>query len=291
MFSSVLSVLLMGMLPVLGLPGPEGVTLRDLAIAAPSPYLAADPRMQLAIAGRLSASGVLVLDLESGQVVYARDSGTERPMASLTKLMTAILIVERHDLSAFVTVPKTPMPGGGEHLPLGQEFTVGDLLTALLVASDNDAAVALAIVDAGTTEAFVAAMNERAVPLGLKHTSFANPVGLDDPRQWSTPQDLAWLTRAALRYPEIAARLGKPGATIRSRQGQSVYLTHTHAFLHIEGSSVIAGKTGTTLGAGQCLMSVVAVGNRRYIVVLLKSLERYKDMQAILDALRSPTLL
>lgn len=290
MFSSVLSVLLMGMLPVLGVPGAEGVTLQNLAIAAPSPYLAAEPRMMLDIAGRFSASGVLVLDLESGQVVYARDGGTERPMASLTKLMTAILIVERHDLAEWVMVPRTPMPGGGEHLPLGQEFTVGDLLTALLVASDNDAAVALALYDAGTTEAFVAAMNERAVPLGLKHTSFANPVGLDDPAQWSTPQDLAWLTRAALRYPEIAHRMGKSGATIRSRQGQSVYLTHTHAFLR-EHSSVIAGKTGTTLGAGECLISVVTAGNRRYIVVLLKSLERYKDMQAILDALASPTLI
>ncbi len=291
MFASVLSVLLMGMLPVLGLPGPERVTLQAFAIAAPSPYLVAEPRMQLAIAERFSASGVLVLDLESGQVVYARDSGTERPMASLTKLMTAILIVERHDLSEWVTVPKIPMPGGGEHLPLGQEFTVGDLLTALLVASDNDAAVALALHDAGTIEAFVQSMNERTVPLGLRHTSFANPVGLDDPRQWSTPLDLAWLTRAALRYPEIASRMGKPGATIRSRQGQTVYLTHTHALLHIEGSSVIAGKTGTTLDAGQCLISVVAVRNHRYIIVLLKSLERYKDTQAIIDALKNPILI
>ena len=127
-------------------------------------------------------------------------------------------------------------------------------------------------------------MNGRAVALGLHHTLFRNPTGLDAVGQESTPQDLGWLAMFALRNPEIHSRLSTRGARIQSRGGQIAYLTHTHALLHAE-TAVTAGKTGTTEGAGECLMSVVEREGRRYLVILLNSLQRYTDMRRILDIL------
>lgn len=234
----------------------------------------------------LSASGVLVVDLDSGQTLYAYASEVARPMASLTKLMTALIIVENHSLDEWVRVPKSAeeVIGNRAYIVAGEEYTVGDLLSALLIASGNDAAVTLAQFHAGSIFAFVQQMNERAVALGLHHTSFRNPTGLDAAEQKSTPQDLGWLAMFALRNPEIRSRLSTRGARIRSLGGQIVYLTHTHALLHAE-TSVVAGKTGTTEGAGECLMSVVEKEGKTYLVVLLNSLERYADMRRILDIL------
>jgi serine-type D-Ala-D-Ala carboxypeptidase (penicillin-binding protein 5/6) len=240
---------------------------------------------------------VVILDAESARRLYGRQHDVRRPMASLTKLMTALIIVENHALTEAVRIPSGAenMQGNRAFLVVGEQFTIGDLLSAMLIASANDAAYTLAAFHSGSQEEFVRAMNDRASALGLKATSFANPTGLDDPTQWSTPQDIAWLTLAALRHPAIQKRLSTRGMTIRSVQGTSIALTHTHALLHASrpliadasraSSTVLAGKTGTTDSAGQCLMTVVGEGNRRYVVVLMDSLQRYQDMRSILDAL------
>jgi D-alanyl-D-alanine carboxypeptidase (penicillin-binding protein 5/6) len=154
----------------------------------------------------------------------------------------------------------------------------------MLVPSANDAAVALAVHHSGSIEAFVVEMNARAATLGLVQTSFANPAGLDAPLQYSTPQDIAWLTMAALRHPAIQKRLGMRGVRIASLQGTEIPLTNTNALLHASGP-VKAGKTGTTSGANECLMSVVEENGHRYVVVILDSLQRYEDMSTILAAL------
>lgn len=289
MFAPVLSVLLMGMVPVLGVQTTDSLALSSLRIASPSPLLAAESPRTLKLTDTFSASGILVMDFDSGQVLFERDARVARPMASLTKLMTALLIAEKHDLNEWVTVPKgiSAVDGTVAYLPEGQQFTVGDLLTALLVSSANDAAQTLAVHHSGSVGAFVEEMNERSRSLGLKQTSFSNPVGLDAEYQWSTPRDIAWLSTFAMRNPEILSRMGMRGARIQSKQGQPIYLTHTHALMHAD-TAVLAGKTGTTNGANQCLMSLVKGGERRYLVVLLNSLQRYKDMQEIIDALDVP---
>jgi len=124
-------------------------------------------------------------------------------------------------------------------------------------------------------------MNLRAKALGLNATSFANPAGLDHPRQWSTPKDIAWLTVYALQHPAIRERMGTSSKMIYSKEGTSISLSHTHALVHEHGE-VVGGKTGTTDAAGQCLVSVVDHGGREYIVVLLNSLHRYTDLKSIL---------
>jgi D-alanyl-D-alanine carboxypeptidase len=236
----------------------------------------------------LSASGIAIVDLRSGQNVYVKQHKIQRPMASLTKLMTALLIVENHEMNEVVTVPQnvTNAVGNKAYLPPGNRFTVGDLLSALLINSANDAALTLAQHHSGSVSAFVADMNERALKLGLTSTSFRNPSGLDHPAHWSTPQDIAWLTMFTLRYEEISERLGRSGARIASvgTNDDPIQLYHTHALLHAQ-NPVIAGKTGTTNDAGQCLISIVKTEERDLLVVLLNSNQRYKDMETILEIL------
>ena len=282
MYRSLLATLLLGLFPATQDMNTDGITLENMAIAPPS--------SELLLEDRLSASGVVIFNRESGQLLFTKEHKIQRPMASLTKLMTALIIIENHELDEMVTIPQSVVDSIGHkaYLPPGKNFTVGDLMSALLVNSANDAALTLAQFHSGSTPAFVAEMNERALELGLRSTSFRNPSGLDHPAHWSTPQDIAWLSMFVLRYPEIADRLGKSGARIVSREGDTIQLYHTHALLHKPSDTtaeVLAGKTGTTADAGQCLMSIVESDNTQYVVVLFNSAERYQDMKTILSAL------
>lgn len=285
MYGPLLSVMLMGLIPVWGLQSTSHADPASLSVAPPTPHRASGATL-VGAQKRLSASGVIVMDLDSGQTLYERDADKGRPMASLTKLMTALLIVENHAMDEMVTVPQdiVDVQGNVVDLPPGDRFTVGDLLSALLIMSANDAAVTLARFHSGSQSDFVRAMNDRARELGLRHTTFVNPTGLDAADQQSSPRDLSWLTMYVFHRPEIAERMGKRGAQISSAKGVTIYLTHTHALLHGD-SAVRAGKTGTTDAAGQCLLSVVDAHGRRYLVVLLRSLDRYADMRMILDVL------
>lgn len=295
MVGSLLSVFLMGLLPVWGLQSGAEAALPSVSVAPPAARTL-DRAQSTALRRSLSASGIVVTDLASGQTIFEVDADEPRPMASLTKLMTALLIVERHSLDEVVTVPQdiNDVQGNIANLPPGDRFTVGDLLSALLIMSANDAAVTLARFHSGSQSAFVQEMNARALALGLRRTVFGNPTGLDAGDQKSSPRDLAWLTIYALRRTPIADRMGMRGAQIKSREGNVLYLTHTHALLHADSSVrtgqpglpvVRAGKTGTTDAAGQCLLSIVEADGRRYVVVLLRSLDRYGDMRLVLDTL------
>jgi len=284
--SSVLSALLLGLFPVVAdiPPSPPPIaSLMGVPIAPPAERVSIDRR--------LSASGIIVVDLASGQMVYGMQADIERPMASLTKLMTALIIVETHDLDEWVPVPKdiAETPGSVAYLPAGDRFTVGDLLSALLIPSANDAAVTLARFHSGSTEAFVKEMNARAAALGLTGTQYANASGMDDPRQWSTPRDIARLVSFIQNEPAIRERMALKGTVIRSKGGQEISLTHTHALLRANNPLVEEGKTGTTNAAGQCLVSVVGKDAHEYVVVLLRSQKRYDDMQAILASLFGST--
>ncbi len=283
MVSPLLSIFLMGLVPVWGLQGKEPVDLREMHVAAPIAR-AANAEEHRVLERRLSASGAIVVDLDSGQTVFSLNADVTRPMASLTKLMSALLIVENHDLEEVVTIPRDipDVTGNVVQLPPGDQFTVGDLLSALLIMSANDAAVTLARYHSGSLSAFVNEMNARAEELGLRHTVYANPTGLDADAQQSTPRDLAWLSMYVFRHPALAERMSTRGLTIESRKGIKIYLTHTHALLHAD-TAVIAGKTGTTDAAGQCLLSIVRRAQRRYVVILLRSLDRYADMRTVLD--------
>lgn len=288
MYRSIIAALLFGLVPV-SLPP------KDSAVPAIESLAISPPSIPLEIDSRLSASGVLILDAKSGQKLYGKQIDVRRPMASLTKLMTAIIIFENHELDELVTIPykAARIEGNSAYLPVGEDFTVADLLSAVLIASANDAAYTLAVFHSGTVEAFAEEMNARTKALGLKDTRFKNPIGLDSFEQWSTPQDIAWLAAFAMSYEELFSRLSKRGARIRSMQGSYIDLVHTHALMHTNGSlsedlaKVVAGKTGTTDAAKECLFSLVDFEGRSYLVVLLYSSQRYMDMRAILDTIES----
>ncbi len=268
MFGPLLSLFLMGMVPVWGLSPDTSVISKEVSVAPPALAM----RDELPdFARRLSASGIIITDLQSGQTVFQKNASAIMPMASLTKLMTALLIVENHALDERVRVPDDidHVEGNSVHLPSGDTFTVGDLLSALLIVSSNDAAVTLARYHSGSEQAFVQAMNARAQVLGLTDTHYDNASGLDSRLQVSTPRDIALLATFVMRIPEIASRMSTADTSITSESGRTMTLSHTHTLLHGNHSSVIAGKTGTTDGAGQCLLSIVEEKNRKYVVVLL----------------------
>lgn len=283
----VLSVFLMGLVPMPSAPQPSSNLIAQLTLPAPAPKESADfPGRSFTRA--VSASGIVILDLQSGQELFARHAEQKRSVGSLTKIMTAVIIAESHGMDDIVTIPAdiAKTEGSVANLPPGAHFTVGDLLSALLISSANDAAETLAVFHSGSESAFVAAMNERARMLGLRNTSFANPSGLDDTDQWSSARDIAWLAAYALRDADIRSRMATEHTSIKSTEGRVVALEHTHMLLK-KGTPVIAGKTGTTLAAGQCLFSLVTEGGREYVVILLGSRERYVDLRAVLRVLSS----
>lgn len=185
---------------------------------------------------------------EDGGVVASRDARAARPMASITKLMTAIVTLEHARLSDVVTVDPRAA-GTGEatvFLQPGEKLTVAELLRAMLVRSANDAAEALALyVGDGSQERFVALMNAKAVPLGLRQTRYANPHGLDAPGHVSSARDITALLRYALGIPFIRDALERSHVEV---PGEGVFET-TDDLLE-SWPPLIAGKTGHTAGAG-----------------------------------------
>ena len=155
----------------------------------------------------ISAASAILIDGESGRVLYAQNAEEERPIASITKLMTALVAVESHpDLSEVVTIrPEwTGVEGSSMYLKAGEELTLEALLYGLLLASGNDAAVAIAGFCAGDVDTFVAWMNDKAAELGMEHTHFENPNGLNDEGHYSTAADMAALARVVMEHEALA---------------------------------------------------------------------------------------
>ncbi len=158
------------------------------------------------------------MDARSGQVLLSKHPDARRPIASTTKLMTALLTLESGKLNATFTAPAyNASPAESKiNLRRGERMKVRDLLTALLLESANDAAVDLAVGISGSREAFVAKMNARARQLGLRNTHYENPVGLDSPRNYSSARDLATLARLLMTKPRFAGIVDRTGATLES---------------------------------------------------------------------------
>lgn len=285
MLRPLLAALLMGMFSPLE-SGEQGVAsvIRNVTLAPPAQEESFNSFSLLA--EELTASGFLITDLQSGMPLFGKDADVPRPIASLTKLMTALIIAENHEMNEWVALPPDIelVQGNIAYLPSGHHFTVGDLLSATLIGSANDAAIALARYHSESVEEFVNEMNARARELGLQRTSYANPVGFDSQEQKSSPQDVLWLTSFLQRFPAIRNRMGLRGVRLVSLEGARVTLSHTHALLHAD-TPVIAGKTGTTEAAGECLLSIVRGKERDYAVVLLHSANRYADMRKVLEAI------
>jgi D-alanyl-D-alanine carboxypeptidase (penicillin-binding protein 5/6) len=216
------------------------------------------------------AASAIVVDGRNGEVMFEKRADDRRSIASTTKLMTALLALERARPNEVFTAPRyDALPIESQiNLRTGERMKVKDLLTALLLESANDAAATLARNISGSQEAFVAAMNERAEELGLEDTSYANPIGLDDPANYSSARDLAGLARLLLSRPRFARIVDTPVAELESGAVPRVIDNRNRL---VSSTPWVSGvKTGYTGSAGYVLVgSATGRGGAKVISVVL----------------------
>lgn len=219
-----------------------------------------------------------------GQPLWAGNADARLPLASLTKLMTAVLVVEHGRLTDEVVVSRTAARETGARLGLkaGERYAAGDLLAAMLVRSANDACRALADAVGGDQAGFVVRMNARAAALGLSHTHFTDACGHDDPAQVSSARDLALLARAALARPAIATAAAKREFVLVSATGRRLPMRSTNALLGgLRGARGL--KTGYTPAAGRCLVAVAERDGVEVLAVLLHAPDRWWDSAGLIE--------
>ncbi|CAN5659702.1 hypothetical protein BH23CHL2_BH23CHL2_19950 [soil metagenome] len=254
-----------------------------LLIALVAPIIGSTPA--IGASPDVVADQWIILDGPTGTVIAADDPDTRRPMASLTKIMTAVVALEHGHLDMPVTITNgDKMPESSAGIFVGTTSPLRTLLHALLLASGNDAAMAIAravggsavFENDGARAQFVTWMNEKAQELGMDDTRFANPHGLDQDGHYSTPADLAVLTRYALTVPEFREIFGT-----LTFAAQGYEFVHGNQLPYLM-DNVVGGKTGWTDGCGRCLIEVVRNGDREIIIVLMGSdLSWYDDAIAL----------
>jgi D-alanyl-D-alanine carboxypeptidase (penicillin-binding protein 5/6) len=232
-----------------------------LVAAAPGSAVAAEPPPRVP-----TAQAAIVIDALDGTVMFAKRPDTERSIASTTKLMTAMLSLEAAEPEDVFTAPAYHPQAAESRINLreGERMSVQDLLEALLLESANDAAVALAENISGSRQAFVDEMNDRAAELGLDHTSYANPIGLDEEGNHSTARDLARLARILLQNPRFARIVDTPEARLET--GIRPRVVENRNDLIARYPWVDGVKTGYTTDAGNVLVGAAARGPRARVV-------------------------
>lgn len=224
-----------------------------------------------------AASAVVMAS--DGQCLYEKDADSRMLIASTTKIMTALVCIEQAELDEIVT-PKPrhcEVEGSSMYLKAGEDYTVRELLTGLLLASGNDAALALADYVGGSEEGFVRLMNQKAQQLHLTNTSFANPHGLDAEGHASTARDLARLMLACMENDAFRELNATVAAEIHGQ-----YL-HNHNRLLTDCPGCIGGKTGYTQAAGRCLVSCCERDGLRLVCVTLSDPDDWRDHKNLYD--------
>ncbi len=245
--------------------------LSQTGMAASQP----DPFPQVAAAYRVEIGGL---------VVWKKQADKQLPPASLTKLMTALLVLEQGRLEDVATISQaaTHETGSRLGLKLGDRLRVQDLLAATLLQSANDACHALADHLAGNEAAFVKQMNRRAQELGLRDTRFQNACGHDAPGHHSSTQDLARLAHVLLKHPQVLTLTSQTHATISTLEGKQYNVPNKNALVgRYEGA--LGLKTGYTANAGKCLVAYAKRGQHEVLLIMLHGQDRWWDAVDILD--------
>ena len=201
------------------------------------------------LAVETSAASAILMDADSGRVLYERNADRKMLIASTTKILTALVAIEEGDLHDSVKVSREAAytEGSAMYLTEGEALTLEALLYGVLLCSGNDAAVAVAQHVGGSVKGFVALMNEKAQELGMEHSSFANPNGLDDEQHYSTARDMAKLARAALENETLMRIASTRSVTIGGR----TMTNHNKLLRYVDGC--LGLKTGYTKAAGRSL--------------------------------------
>lgn len=216
----------------------------------------------------LSASGMALIDLDSNTLLYTKNSNQEYTIASITKIATALAVIRNYNLDEVATVSyrAASINGSKIYLNAGEKITVRELIYGMLIASGNDAAIALA--DHYGEDKLLLKMNELSKELGLQKTHFLDASGLTSENR-STPNDLAILAKAALSEPIIRDAAQTIAYTIRSVDGSNEHLIHTTNRLLKNYPDIIGLKTGYTDEAKYCLISASERNNHKILLVLL----------------------
>jgi len=235
-------------------------------------------------APRITADAGILMDFATGTVLFEKKAHELRHPASLTKIMTAVVVLDKCPLQDVVTVPPeaTRVPGSTAGVRAGQKFTVEDMLYSLLMESANDVAVTLAVHVAGSVEAFAGLMNAKAFSIGARNTHFSNPHGLTAKDHLTTAYDLALIARHALQYPLFAETVRTRVAEIDRLDKDVVMRLHnTNRLLqHFEGADGV--KTGTTTASGRSLVASATRDDHKLVSVVLHSDSRWDDAARLL---------
>ena len=229
--------------------------------------------------GAISAGSAILLDAQTGRVLYERQAERQSLIASTTKIMTALVICEQTNVLDRVRIPKEAVgiEGSSMYLKEGEILTVQDLLYGLMLHSGNDAAVALAIYCGGTVEGFAELMNDKAQRLGMKGSHFVNPNGLDNPEHYSTAKDMAILASYAMENPIFY----KTVSTKTVKIGDRYLRNHNKLLWSLEGADGV--KTGFTKAAGRILVSSCTRRGRRLICVTMNDRDDWNDHKTLME--------
>jgi D-alanyl-D-alanine carboxypeptidase (penicillin-binding protein 5/6) len=226
------------------------------------------------------------MDARTGTILFERGADVRRPPASTTKILTAVLVLERLQPDTLVSISaraSAQRSGSAIGLEPGERWRAEDLLRALMLASANDAAVALAEAVAGSVERFADLMNQKARHLGARHSTFVVPHGLYDPGHLTTARDLALISRDALRHPAFAA-LARQQVFTWTRHGvpPRVVVNRNKLLWRLAGADGV--KTGWIPQSGQCLVASATRGGRQLIAVVLNSPDVFGDAARLLES-------
>ena len=249
---------------------------------------------------RVFAGSSVVIDVDSGTILHYDKGRAQVPIASLTKIMTAVLVMENvQNLDDIVTIDNEALSAPGtkvgcpssvlcssETLHNGEKITVGDLLKAMLLSSANDAAVALSKHVAGSQSAFAQMMNAKAKELNLSDSNFCNPSGLDEDGCYSSAYDLARIAAYSMKYDRIWNIMEIQETSIRSCDGKYEHFLKNTDILLGQVPNCLGGKTGFTYNAGKSLMLAAADpanGKHKIIAVILNDNNRWEDMANLIE--------
>lgn len=235
-------------------------------------------------APQLTAKAALVFDPVSGTILFEKESDTPLPPASTTKIMTALVALEADTPETILTViDGAPVDGSKIKLVPGEQISADNLLAAMLIASANDAAVALARNYPGGEAAFIARMNQKANELNLVKTKFANVSGIEGPEHMSTVHDLVILTKEAFKSEYFRDLVGTRTATISDVSGTHQYKLESTNLLLGQVEGVAGVKTGWTGEAGECLVTFVERNGQPLFIAVLGSADRFGETKALID--------
>ena len=218
-----------------------------------------------------NANSYVLMDAETGRVLDSKNMNNRALIASITKIMTAVIAIESNKLDELIKVDDSILKayGSGIYIQVGEEMLLKDMLYGLMMRSGNDAAVMIATYVAGSEEAFVKLMNDKAKKIGMKNTTFVNSSGLDntDSGNYSTAYDMALLTRYAMQYDKYREIVKTKEYTVKTNY--KTYVWHNKNKL-LNYDYVTGGKTGYTEKAGRTLVSTASKDNMNLIVVTIR---------------------